>query len=67
MNNKSKLNLFERMTYALDLKGIDLWNCLYELTGESDGSLTLDDCQDSQNEFESGNDWKGFKQFGSYN
>lgn len=65
--NRPKLNLFERMTYAQELKGVDVWACLYEVTGESDGSLTLDDTKDSQNEFESGNDWKGFKQFGSYN
>lgn len=63
----TKLNYFERITFAANNVNPDFWNCLYELTGENDGSLTLDSFDDSQNEISEKTNYKGFKYIGSFN
>lgn len=45
----------------------DMWNCLYDLHGESDGSLTLDTFDDSINDHNQKTSWLGFHFTGSLN
>lgn len=45
----------------------EMWNALYDLHGESDGSLTLDTFDDSQNDHNQKSNWIGFSFSGSLN
>ncbi len=63
---KPKLSEYEILIYEAELVNFDLWNCLFEITGENDGSLTLDSFDDSQNEISKKN-YKGWKFYGSLN
>lgn len=63
----TKLSYYERIVYEAELKNHDLWNCLYDITGEKDGSLTLDTFDDSQNENNLLSNYKGWKFQGSFN
>lgn len=61
------MDLYNTITYELELLGIDVWACLYDLKGEADGSLTLNEAFDCQNESWTGTNWNGYLFEGSYN